>query len=113
MSEVKYSVFISGPMTGFPLYNFPAFAAAERTLRERGLTVSYNPARDDLQRFGLSIFDEEWMQKHFSYEEALARCLDEVGKADFIALLPGWELSNGSKRELCRALELKKGVILL
>lgn len=77
-------VYISGPMTGYPGYNYPAFHAAENELRSRGYDT-LNPARHPAQ--------ESWV-------DYLRLDLVDVLAADGLALLPGWEASRGAQLEV-------------
>jgi hypothetical protein len=86
-------VYISGPMTGQPRHNFPAFFAAEQRWRDAGWDVS-NPARN----FGgrLDLDRVEYM-----------RCdVGQLLEVDAIAFLPGWKGSRGALVELAIAEEL-------
>ena len=77
-------VYISGPMTGLPGYNRPAFHAAARRLAALG-HVPLNPAL---------------LPEGLEYDEYLAVDLAMVAIADTILLLPGWENSTGAAYEL-------------
>ncbi len=44
-------IYLAGPMTGLPDYNFPAFMKAAAYLRSQGAIV-FNPAENDLLRYG-------------------------------------------------------------
>lgn len=93
-------VYIAGPMTGLPQYNFPAFMAAAAKLRAQGHTV-FNPAENDLLRYGSNFLDNPTVfdpRKTFGDD---TRWICEY--ADAIALLPGWENSTGVKAELALA----------
>ena len=83
-------LYVAGPMTGYPEFNYPAFRAAERELREAGFEVlcpvdseQHNPTPGKPQAW-------DWYMRH-----ALRMVLD----ADGIALLPGWEDSRGATLE--------------
>jgi hypothetical protein len=80
------TVYVSGPMTGLPELNFPAFHAASAALRARGLTV-VNPAEINPDPAAA------WDQCMRADIKALCDC-------DVIALLPGWENSKGAHLEL-------------
>ena len=85
------NVYISGPMTGIKNLNREAFEKAERLLRESG-HFPINPHRFPEQK---------------SYEDYLTIDLEVIAMvADAVALLPGWETSPGSKKELKTALDL-------
>lgn len=102
-------IYLSGPMTGLPDWNYPAFKAAAERLRALGHTV-YNPAdstrstattpraeflRDDLALIAGCAWEPNPMLRHRCYPPAEAICL-----------LPGWERSAGARMELHVALEL-------
>lgn len=87
------NVYISGPMTGIKNLNREAFEKAERLLRESGHSP-INPHR---------------FPQLETYEECIQMDLEVIAMAaDAIALLPGWENSPGSKREL--AVAIQKGI---
>jgi len=80
-------IYVSGPMTGLPESNYPAFHAVTKRLRAAGHIV-YNPAEF----------------KNFEIRRAFAAysnfiCLE----ADKLILLPGWEKSLGVSAELALA----------
>ena len=79
-------VYISGPMTGLPYSNFPAFNETARSLRSCGLDV-VNPA--EINPDGA----KSWSAYMRADIAALVTC-------DAIALMPGWENSNGAHLEL-------------
>ena len=103
-------VYLSGPMRGYPEFNFPAFNRYAAKLREEGFEV-FNPAEKDRERYGddfaakFPTGDEEAASNEgFSLREALAIDLDYVCReADIIAMLPGWENSSGARAELAAA----------
>lgn len=78
--------YISGPMTGLPHLNFPAFHAAAAQLRAHGLDV-VNPAElnPDPQA--------DWHACMRTDIKALCDC-------EVLVLLPGWEDSKGAHLEL-------------
>lgn len=78
-------VYLCGPMTGLPAYNYPAFNAAADKLRERGWTV-VNPA--ELTPY----YGQTW-------EQCMRRDIRELVTCDRLALLPAWETSRGAQIE--------------
>jgi len=104
-------IFLSGPMTGTPFFNFPAFHAAASKLREQGHFV-FNPAERDIEAYGADISKgnhagslRQAEDDHgFSRREAIGACLAFICyQADAIALLPGWCQSKGAMAELATA----------
>lgn len=79
-------IYISGPMTGLPDLNFPAFNAAAAALRRQGYQVT-NPAEIN------PIGEKSWSACMRADIKALCDC-------DTIALLEGWESSPGATLEL-------------
>lgn len=112
----KLRVYLSGPMSGIPKFNAPAFHAAAAKLRDEGCEV-FNPAEKDIERCGADFFDrcpngskEEAAALGFNLRVALAEDLDWICRyADAIALLPGWQNSKGAYAEYitARALGLR------
>lgn len=105
-------VYLAGPMRGIPEFNFPAFNAAAKFLREQGHEV-FNPAERDIERHGgVNIAagnmtgDESIAAKEhgFDLRVALGEDLAYIcGKADAVALLPGWQNSKGARAERATA----------
>jgi hypothetical protein len=99
MNRTVHRLYISGPMTGLPELNFPAFNQAARALRREGFEV-VNPAEinDDCEL--------DWHACLRADIKALCDC-------DLIVLLPGWETSNGAHLELHVAHRLGLRVVTL
>lgn len=88
-------IYIAGPMTGLPEWNYPAFNAAAAELRAAGHEV-VNPAEMGA-KYGTpdEINANPEMLADLIHEE-----LDTVAECDALYLLPGWEKSPGTRREL-------------
>jgi thioesterase domain-containing protein len=99
---MKTIVYLSGPMTGLPDLNFPAFHQAAARLRASGYTV-INPAEMDEAEAGVQ---REW-------HEYLRRDIRVLVDCTHIAMLPGWEKSKGARLERHIAQELGMGVIFV
>lgn len=87
-------LYIAGPMTGLPDYNFPAFNQAAVDLRALGYDVA-NPAKNGADP------SKPW--------DWYMRCaLTQMLVCDGVAVLPGWAASRGASLEVhvARRLEI-------
>ena len=113
-------VYLAGPMRGIPNFNFPAFDYAAEKLRNAGFQV-FSPAERDRRIHGTELEDnasgdekEAAAKVGFSLRDALGADMAWISaEADGIALLPGWEKSNGANAELALAKALGLTVIML
>jgi hypothetical protein len=85
-------IYIAGPMTGFPLLNFPAFHAAAVDWRAKGWHVE-NPAEINPDPTA------QWI-------DCMRADIPRLVTCDAIYLLPGWKLSRGARIEAHIAREL-------
>jgi hypothetical protein len=104
------SVYLSGPMTGYDEFNFPAFEEAAATLRGKDITV-YSPHEMDQDNDTVTQADLKRLAlKPRKYFETLGRDIELLGsgKVDAGVFLPGWQASRGAKVEyyVLRALAL-------
>jgi len=83
-------VYISGPMTGYDDFNYPAFFAAEDRLKGWGYKV-INPARNQMQN---------------TWHGYLRLDIKQMMDCDAIYMLSGWESSKGSNIEFWLAEQL-------
>lgn len=88
--KTRQKVYLAGPMTGYPEYNYPAFHKAARKLRDEGVFV-YNPAEIAEDYGGTEAFD---MRQAFA---EYTRIICE--ECDGVVMLPGWEESKGANIE--------------
>ena len=77
-------LYIAGPMSGLPEYNYPAFHTAEADLRAAGHDV-LNPAKNP---------------ECDSWEGYMRAAIRQVIRADAVAFLPGSHNSRGARLEL-------------
>lgn len=91
MSRV-FDLYLTGPMTGLPEFNHPAFHAAAAALRKAGYRV-FNPADNKLPS------NAPWAEHMRVDIAALVHCYA-------IATLPGVEHSKGAQLELHIAQQL-------
>lgn len=94
-------VYIAGPMTGYPEYNYPAFNKAALQLEYHGYTP-LNPA------VGSGQYNESSGLQPWAWYMRYA--IRMVLEADGIALLPGWEKSSGALLEVRIAEDLTLSV---
>lgn len=80
-------VYIAGPITGIPEKNLPAFEKAEQDLVDAGYAV-LNPRTL-----------EATAPPDATYQWFLRKALGMLLMADVVALLDGWEESNGARLE--------------
>ena len=106
-------IYIAGPMSNIPRYNFPAFADAAARWREIGHDVITPPEITNAlwrERYGRDydpVTDRaEWGDPVTC--ELFKRDLAAVCDVDAIALLPGWHQSRGAKMEITIARALGK-----
>lgn len=97
--ESYLRVYIAGPMTGWPEFNFPAFDKAEATLTAAGYKYVHNPA----------VIGRLWGtgRPHSFY---MRKAIEKLLQSDAIIMLRGWEKSRGARLELqiARTLNLKE-----
>ncbi len=96
-------VYIAGPMTGIPHFNFRMFALAAAELRYAGYTV-VSPAEVD-QESGFDPFtlpaDYNWhkLPPCMTARDFAKRDTALLLDCDAIHMLPGWEHSKGARAE--------------
>ncbi|MDH0292344.1 DUF4406 domain-containing protein [Pseudomonas sp. GD04087] len=78
-------IYLAGPMTGLPEFNYPAFHAEATRLRQLGYHVE-NPAENNAPA-------------DTSGSGYLRLALAQLITCDSIAMLPGWHNSEGARLE--------------
>lgn len=112
-------LYLAGPMTGIPQFNFPAFAEATAALRALGHEV-ISPAEQDppeVQAAALASpdgrLDANGMIAGKTWGDILALDVKTVADdVEGVVLLPGWQLSRGARLETFVALLCRKPVHL-
>lgn len=108
-------IYIAGPMSGIPEWNYPAFFAAEKRLAKEGWTDIKNPARKD-EEMG---YDDAEAKKTgdtalsiakgvFNFREAFEWDIKQILTGDAIYMLKGWEASPGACAEHATAVVMRK-----
>jgi len=100
------SIYLAGPMSGYPAYNFEEFHRVTKILREYGYTV-FSPAEKDLA----DGFDPYNDPQH-SFLHYMKIDLPEVMNSDAVVLLEGWNESKGAKLEVSVATQCDIPVFL-
>lgn len=90
-------LYIAGPMTGLPEYNYPEFNRVEEELAGKGYKV-LNPAR---------IGESFTMPDDPSWQWFMRHALRLTVTADGVATLPGWRASRGASLEVHVALRIE------
>ena len=85
-------IYLSGPMTGLPEYNYPAFNEAAQRLRSLGFDVE-NPAENQAPPCGTW---QGWMRS----------AIKQMSGCDAVATLDGWLTSRGAMIEVRLAFDL-------
>ena len=84
-------IYLSGPMTGFPEFNYPLFNKTAKALRGKGFLV-YNPA------------EYHYVEEDFPLKRAFSEyCGFIINEANAVYVLPGWERSKGASAEVALA----------
>lgn len=93
----RTQLYIAGPMTDLPDFNYPAFADAAKRLREAGFEV-FSPAENGLPA------DAPW-NEHMRVDLAHL-----VTHCYAVATLPDWSKSTGAALEVGNAIALDMAV---
>lgn len=93
-------LYLSGPMTGYDEFNYPAFHAFASMLRNRGHEVVSPPEQDEIS--GLDPKVAKW-------EEFIRWDIRVLIDCEAIVLMDGWHKSRGARLEhhIADALGLK------
>ncbi len=109
-------VYLAGPMTGMKFHNAPAFAAFKEELESIGYSV-VTPvelnSRVWQRKYGVP-FDPYTMTCDYGHEllpEMFAEDVVEIlTRVDAVAVMPGWDKSEGVARELAVATLFNKEI---
>lgn len=107
------AIYIAGPMSGYPEFNFPAFFAAQKMFEDKGYKV-WNPAAKDSEAAvqadaSFSTGDaEKLVANGWDYRDAYLWDCKKIIYGDAIYMLKGWENSPGARGEWAVAQFVKK-----
>ena len=99
-------VFLSGPMTGYPGYNFQRFNLAEKQLADAGIEC-VNPVN-----ICKKYKEEHVLADKAVFDKMIAEQQEAERECDAILLLDGWQMSKGVRLELKTALEMDMQIFL-
>ncbi|MCO8251131.1 DUF4406 domain-containing protein [Comamonas thiooxydans] len=85
-------IYLAGPMSGLPEFNYPAFHVAATVLRAQGHHVE-NPAENPQPACG-------------TWQGYMRMSLRQIAACDCLYMLPGWRSSRGARIEHGLALDL-------
>lgn len=106
-SNPSKTVYIAGPMRGYPEFNFPAFDKAKDLGISLGYTV-FSPA--DMDRADdpneVAKLSPEQRQEMFALRDTKA-----IFDSTHVAMLPGWEKSRGARAEFFLAVWLSRTIL--
>lgn len=94
-------VYLAGPMSGIPEYNFPAFRSATVALRNDGYDVLSPVEMDEEQGLDPAGFKDGDLAPE-TYADVLSRDIRRIAETNVeaIVVLPGFERSGGARTEV-------------
>ena len=109
-------VYLAGPMTGIPQFNFPKFDRIADGLREKGYVVISPAEMDDPETRAMALASPDGApgsgtSKGETWGDFLARDVKLVAdEVDAVAVMDGWSASRGARLECFVALLCDKPV---
>lgn len=97
--EKPKKVFLSGPMTGYPGYNFQRFNLAEKQLADAGIEC-VNPVH-----ICKKYKEKDVLSSKEVFDKMVAEQQEAEKECDAILLLDCWQMSKGVRLELKTALD--------
>ncbi len=123
---MAYTVYLAGPMTNRPGFNFPLFFDAAKQLREQFNYDVLSPAEKDLEDIPEWLFlqndtgdlarlvrESAENGTPFTLKNAMEWDLPAILKSNGIVLLPQWETSTGARWERTVAEALDRDILLM
>lgn len=109
----QLKIYIAGPMSGYPEFNFPAFFTAQAKFEREGWLV-FNPANKDGEKdvqsdqSFASGNDQQLMKSGWDFKEAYLWDVEKAIQSDAIYMLRGWEKSAGARGEHAVAISIQQ-----
>jgi hypothetical protein len=96
-------LYLAGPMSGIPQFNYPEFHRVAAILREDGYEVMSPPEEDEpeVQEAAMASPDGYLLGLPLTWGHFLAKAVRALGDGGFdaVVVLPGWEKSRGARLE--------------
>lgn len=101
------TLYLAGPMTGLPKFNFPSFVAATKELRKTGYTI-ITPVESDSPE----VQEAAWLSETGDHADlprggagsdplvTALKNVEDISKCAGVALLPSWYKSAGTRMEV-------------
>lgn len=109
------SIYLAGPMSGRPKFNYPAFDTAASKLRASGVDIVSPAEMDDEETRAVAMASTTGRLSEFanktgeSWGDFLSRDVKLIADSDIegICLLPEWDQSKGARLEafVCMSLD--------
>jgi hypothetical protein len=112
----KLTVYLAGPMTGIPQFNFPKFDRIAKELREAGFNVISPAEMDDPETRAWAMASTDGAigsgsSKGETWGDFLSRDVKIVAdKVEGVVCMDGWEKSRGARLEVFVANLCKHGI---
>lgn len=107
-------LYLAGPMTGIPQFNFPLFESMTRSLRSVGYEVTSPHESDDrdvkIAAWASPLGDPSDLppaKEGSDLRLTALKNVSDIAGCDGLALLPGWEKSGGAIHEIATAVRFK------
>lgn len=89
---IRADLYVAGPCTGYPDFNYPSFARATRFLRGAGYVIE-DPT-------------EPGQVEGWEWQDYMRRGIAQLIRCRGVATLEGWENSRGARTEVGLALAI-------
>jgi hypothetical protein len=102
-------IYLAGPMSGIPQFNFPAFEEAATAMRATGIDVVSPHEQDAPETRAMAWASPDGVLTKDSGAESWGTCLSRdvkivADEVTGVVFLPGWQRSRGAKLEALTAL---------
>lgn len=96
--DLKLTYYLSGPMSGYPKYNYDAFDDAAYILRQSGIKLE-SPHENPWPHNG------DQMDAPELWKIMMEKCFEQMERCQGIIMLKGWPQSRGARIEIAKGLD--------